>query len=55
MKKIDCRVCGGDGYSTEGGDCRACKGTGKTSEKDPVTGQNGLHLFNQLMGEVFGR
>lgn len=28
MNRTDCRNCGGDGFSIEGGDCPACKGTG---------------------------
>jgi DnaJ-class molecular chaperone len=26
--RVDCRVCGGDGFSIEGGPCRACDGSG---------------------------
>jgi Zn finger protein HypA/HybF involved in hydrogenase expression len=29
--QVDCRNCGGDEYSIEGGPCPACKGTGKDS------------------------
>jgi len=27
--RVDCRNCGGDGFSALGGDCPACKGTGR--------------------------
>jgi ribosomal protein L37E len=27
--RIDCRNCGGDGYSINGGDCPACNGSGR--------------------------
>ena len=29
-----CVVCGGDGWSEEGGDCRACNGTGKGKTRE---------------------
>jgi RecJ-like exonuclease len=34
-ERIDCRNCGGDGYSLAGGPCPACKGTGKVERPDP--------------------